>query len=65
MNRLVEEDARAGLRLLTATGQEHDVAAADIVRAYPANQLGFDSSAPRIQELREWIDRKKREWRTS
>jgi phosphate transport system permease protein len=37
------EDAVAGrvLRLRTATGQEHDVNAADIVRAYAGNRLGL------------------------
>lgn len=39
--KLRAENARYVLRLTTADGQEKDIALADIVRAYPANQLSF------------------------
>ncbi|ASV74477.1 Phosphate transport system permease protein PstA [Thermogutta terrifontis] len=39
IERLRAENARYAIRLKTADGQEKDIALADIVRAYPANQL--------------------------
>ena len=39
IEQLRAENARYTLRLRTADGQEKDIALADIVRAYPANQL--------------------------
>jgi phosphate transport system permease protein len=41
VKRLDQENSRYQLRLTTADGQRKDLAVADIVRAYPANQLGF------------------------
>jgi phosphate transport system permease protein len=38
---LTDENARYQMRMQTADGQVTNVAVADIVRAYPANQLGF------------------------